>query len=64
MPLFNLYAIRKDHPEAINPANGDLTGNRGQATNLTANGLKEGVNLATLDLLQLLEALKNTVPLG
>ncbi len=63
IPLFNLYAIRKDNPALI-AANGDLSRPKTQATDLTPEGLKFGANVATLNLLRLLGSLKAAVPLG
>jgi hypothetical protein len=64
VPLFNLYAIRKDNPNLVNPANGKLTDpGEGQRANFAPEGLNFGLNVANLRLLQLLDALKDVVPL-
>jgi lysophospholipase L1-like esterase len=63
IPLFNLYAIRKDNPALVNPANGQLTSANGPL-NLSPEGLQFGVNVAVLRTLQLLDSLKAAVPLG
>jgi lysophospholipase L1-like esterase len=64
VPLFNLYAIRKDNPGLINPANGQLTQARGNIVNLSTEGLQIGENVAALRMLEFLAALKGIVPLG
>ncbi len=64
IPLFNIYAVRKDNPAYINPANGTLTGDPTKPTDLSAAGLQFGVNAVTLHMLELLDGLKGIVPLG
>jgi hypothetical protein len=64
IPLFNLYAIRKDNPALINPANGQLTQAPGNVVNLSPEGLQIGENVAALRMLEFLAALKGIVPLG
>src|SRR5262249_25857392 len=64
VPLFNLYAVRKDNPATVNPANGTLSDpGPGKRADFSPAGLAFGLNDANLHLLELLAALKNTVPL-
>ncbi len=64
IPLFNIYAIRKDNPALVNPANGQLTQAPGNVVNLSPEGLQIGENVAALRMLEFLTALKGIVPLG
>jgi hypothetical protein len=64
VPLFNVYPLRRDNPAYVNPANGELTDNPGNAVDLSPAGLQFGVNAAALHMLELLAALKGIVPLG
>lgn len=63
IPLYNLYAIRKDAPTLIDPATGSLTNSPTNKIDFSAAGLQFGVNRAALETLRLLEGLKNTLPL-
>lgn len=63
IPLFNLYAIRAEYPALINPTIAELTAGPKKVTDLSPAGLQFGVNVATLHTLELLSALKNTIPL-
>ncbi len=64
VPLFNLYRIRADNPKATNQANGELTPSPVKWADLSPAGLQFGVDVAILHTLELLSALKNTVPLA
>jgi hypothetical protein len=62
--LYNVYAVRRDNPAYINPADGSLTGDPTRPTDLSSRGLRQGVNAATLHMLEMLQGLKGIVPLG
>ncbi len=64
IPLYNIYRVRADNPALINPANGTLTTSPNKWIDLSPAGLQFGVNVAALHTLELLDALKGTVPLS
>jgi len=64
VPLFNVYAVRKDNPATINPANGTLSDpGQGKRADYSPQGLAFGINDSDLHLLELLNSLKSAVPL-
>ncbi|MEP7286761.1 MAG: GDSL-type esterase/lipase family protein [Chloroflexota bacterium] len=64
VPLFNIFEIRKENPAFINPANGKLSDpGEGKRGDFTPEGLTFGLNYTNLRLMELLNAIKATVPL-
>jgi len=64
IPLLNLYGIRKDNPNLVNPGDGKLTDpGDGKRADFSNEGLNFGLNVANLRLIQTLNRLKSAVPL-
>ncbi len=63
IPLLNLYHLKTENGDLINPTNGTLTGGANKPLDFTPVGLKIGNNFAAKVFLEMLSALKNAIPL-